>query len=109
MPPITELRRVLARFEGTEGLGVELIYDTDGRLGADEDGCGWPRYWLRAGGRTLLGPWEDEEDALEEAGRRYGAGPRAGSGSGAGGVTGSSGGAAASAESVASMRARRRS
>ncbi len=68
--PITEIVRVLA----TGSLGdarVELFYDVDGRMGADEDARARPWFWLklRASGAAaeVLGPFPDEPDALDRA------------------------------------------
>jgi hypothetical protein len=73
--PITEVVRVLASAPGPEG-GVDLVYDTDGHQGPDEQARGWPRFWLRGRG-CELGPFDDEQaaiDAAAERGVRFGAG-----------------------------------
>ena len=64
--PITEIVRVLARGRNATS-EVEMFYDVDGRMGPDEGACGRPHFWLKlrgATGESVLGPYDDEPDAL---------------------------------------------
>lgn len=70
--PITEVVRILARATGSDGRVVGLLYDVDGRMGADEDAVGPPTFWLRIDGASH-GPFETEDEAVETAAARYGA------------------------------------
>ena len=74
--PITEVVRVLARTQGHNAAGVEttveLIYDTDGRLGPDRLAIGSPSFWLRADDQSH-GPYSDETAAVEAATRLFSA------------------------------------
>ena len=70
--PITEVVRILASATGSDGRVVGLLYDVDGRMGADEDAVGPPAFWLRIEGASH-GPFETEGDAVEAAEHRFGA------------------------------------
>jgi hypothetical protein len=70
--PITEVVRILATAAASSGQSVGLLYDVDGRMGADEDAVGPPSFWLRVDG-TSHGPFETEDQAVEEAECRFGA------------------------------------
>lgn len=74
--PITEVVRVLASGAGHRdgaSVTVELAYDVDGRMGADEAAFGFPAFWLRIDGETVAGPFAHEGDALSVAGERFSA------------------------------------
>ncbi len=70
--PITEVIRILASALGTDGLEVGLLYDVDGRMGADEDAFGFPSFWLRVKG-VSHGPFVTEGEAIDAALERFGA------------------------------------
>lgn len=70
--PITEVVRILASAATTDGRSVGLLYDVDGTMGADEQTFGYPKFWLRIDGASH-GPFETEDDAVDEAERRFGA------------------------------------
>ncbi len=70
--PITEVVRILASAIAPDGRSVGLLYDVDGHMGPDEDAIGPPAFWLRVDGRSH-GPFETEDDAVDEAQRRFGA------------------------------------
>ncbi len=68
--PITEIVRVLV--SGSVGdARLDLYYDVDGAMGADEEATSRPWFWLRLrrGGAApqVLGPFSDEPEALERA------------------------------------------
>jgi hypothetical protein len=70
--PITEVIRILATATAADGREVGLLYDVDGRMGADEDAVGPPTFWLRVDGESH-GPFETEGEAVDAAEGRYGA------------------------------------
>ena len=74
--PITEIVRSIAEATGTDDRGhpltIQLVVDTDGRFGHDDQAQGAPRFWLRTK-HGSEGPFDHEDEAVARALEAYGA------------------------------------